>query len=1101
MNRYIVKIFVLLLTLSLGLCSCVRENFPQGSGLSEGEGWLYIDFNASDNDIVLTKFTLDHFYENAVRNIYVFVFDSNGNKIYGNWLTDSSEDLVADKTAAASKTTDCWWVKNSTDGTTRGGVKIKASAGSDFEIHILANLNADMVRLSSDLLDHNVKTKDDLLNFKVYMNVESVNRNNTIVMTGSVDGVTITENATNDLTAKTVSLERLDSKIKFIVRTGSRVDANGQTIKSFTPKQWRVINVPATSYAVEKSLDAAYVDPETEANVDNYEMIAPNFFDSPWANFEEIPSATEASFSFYMLENRQTPKDTPGSYQDRSREVKTSEGLNDFVSVEYTNYVGKSVSKDIKKFQYANDFSTYVLITGRVEMDLVNDDAGQTLGADVQYLIHLGNWTANIDNTGSDNGSGGKDYNDEYGNIANFNTERNTFYTYTVTINSVNNIRVEVESSKDAIPGDLENQPGATGEVVIAKETIALCDAHYVSETMSFHIDNLTKELGDGTLVSTADELTWRVLTPFNPKGASPIIEGGVDIATGIDYKWVRFRLNKMKDGVYFSDQRRKYNPDTFEEKATTQENTEKDGTPGLAGKHNDGSMDVIYLVKWIKEQVALYVHCHNNGLENTSMFDEGTSDESPKISVTAFVDEFYYDKNPTNDKVYPELWKEFVNQPDRYMHILCDSNESTDGESRSTGSVITIQQKSIKCIYNTDPDYTALTTAWGIESVDEFPDQVKTYNLTAGDTSISELNNDEFNGRANSACEWGLVNVNANQATDITLADDADGRKWGTYLNYEVPNSTPQMQDDYKSLRYFCMARNRDNNGDGKITKDEIRWYLASKRQLIGLFVGQGLVDASSKLYYRNAEQQKSTTNTEWRQHVISSTRQGTQPCVIWGEEGISTGPLSFSNTYAGGLNEFSIRCARNLGVDHNADFNEVPDDYIQYDPTSGVFESTHLNSAALRDPNSGELLYQDQNSPQNRLYKRFEVAPENSSFTAANTHVINTNVTEQGSAYKAGYCPEGYRLPNQIELAVMISYMGNIGNLATRTYWSFGVETKKYPVGSGGFIIDGNRYTDKQGGYRIAYYSDGNTISLGGDGGASTVGAARCIRDIRVE
>lgn len=109
-----------------------------------------------------------------------------------------------------------------------------------------------------------------------------------------------------------------------------------------------------------------------------------------------------------MLENRMTPKKTATTFPDRDRQVKLESGLNG-------------------EWEYANNLSTYVIVTGRVEMDLVNDDAGQTLGGEVQYIIHLGDF-----------GTGG--------NISDFSTLRNTSYTYTVTVNSVNNIRVEVDT-------------------------------------------------------------------------------------------------------------------------------------------------------------------------------------------------------------------------------------------------------------------------------------------------------------------------------------------------------------------------------------------------------------------------------------------------------------------------------------------------------------------------------------------------------------------------------------------------------------------------------------------------------------------------------
>ena len=115
--------------------------------------------------------------------------------------------------------------------------------------------------------------------------------------------------------------------------------------------------------------------------------------------------------------------------------------MNRSVTVEYSGTDGAKASREMLLFENANDFSTYVVVSGQVEMDLENSDEGQTLNAEVQYIIHLGDWDAGI------SGSGHWD-DDSYSGVMNFDTERNHSYTYTVTVNSVNNIRVEVEGSK-----------------------------------------------------------------------------------------------------------------------------------------------------------------------------------------------------------------------------------------------------------------------------------------------------------------------------------------------------------------------------------------------------------------------------------------------------------------------------------------------------------------------------------------------------------------------------------------------------------------------------------------------------------------------------
>lgn len=1051
---YIIALFVLLLSQS-----CVKEIEFADSCLGEGEGWLYVNFGPKELIQVQTKATQNYNSENAISNLYIFLFDSGGNKLYGKWLTSSS--LLSSEANVLSSTDDSWYVANSsTAGTpTKGCFKIKASAGNNFELYVITNLDSDMSRISSDLLSHSVATKADLFKFKLVLNQESVNRNINFPMFGSMIGVTITAGETNKLNSSTspLKLDRIDSKVRFVFKTGTRPDAKGQKIKSFEARQWKVVNVPLTSFLVPQTTDAAVV--PADATTDKYETYAPYFFETDWRNFEDYTTTTQ-EFSFYMLENRQTPKnDKFDSYQKRSLQKKTASGLNQTVNVNYTSLHGENVNKTFRVFQNANDFSTYVLVTGRVEMDLVNDNAGQTLGADVQYLIHLGNWSSTISNTG------GWDK-DTYDNVADFNTKRNHSYTYTVTVNSVDNIRVEVET------GAKENQPGATGEVIIAKEEIALCDAHYVSKTMTFHAKNFVTVGGDGTVTSTADRLTWKVKTPFG-EGAPKKING-IDIADSLDYKWVHFRLNKQSDNKsYYADKRRKYTQRVFESKAIPQSNLEDDGTVGLYGYHNDGCMDIIQLVQYIKNQVGLYTDYRNevNRVSNSggdpttvvnhSDFDSGLLEnglrdpEGPKICVTAFVDEYYYDEHPITKRKSPTLWKYFVNQDDRTMHILCDSNSSTDLESTSTGSVITIQQHSIKSIFNTDPSYDVLQTAWGLECTDEFSNLVKLYNVDRT-SSDSGNNTDQYNGRANSVFEWGLA---PSGTTVSTITDIASNVSWGTYINYEVPNEVPLMQDDYKSLRYFCMARNRDNNGNGKIEKDEVRWYLASIQQLVGLFVGNGVIQQSARLYYRTPEQKASNDMNDWYQFVISSTNHsvGGGPTVIWGQEGLSTSSLYQSSQQwesSRDVTAYGIRCVRNLGVDSDADINKAPADFLTKTENadgSVTFEATHLNAAALRDYTSTDLPYADEWSSANRLYKRFEVAPKITDFSTDIPFATFQEDIDARGSYLSGYCPEGYRIPNQMELAIMNYYMDlGSNNLYSRTYWSFGPYTGNYgPTG----------------------------------------------------
>ena len=554
------------LLLSAMLCSCVKENLRPQDMPAEGESTVRLKFSSSDPEIVFTKATLNHKSENSIYNIFVFVFDGSGKRVYGHWFEeeDAVEDGLKDDGAY-------WHVNNSESEKTTGWIQFRCQNGTDMKIYLIANLDSDMVRISSDLLQYSILTEEDLLAAPVSLNQQVVSRNGYFLMTGMLEGVTIDgkDSGYYEITGGPLQLTRLDAKVRFKFVAGKRSDERGQMIKSFTPSQWKVVNVPAGSKLMDTGTDAVAV--PSDAPTDDYPSYAGGFFDTPWINFEDFNTDGSTGFSFYMLENRQQPKRDFDSYNDRSRQLKDDSGMNRTVTVAYTGMDGSESSREMRLFENANDFSTYVVVTGQVVMDLNNDDQGQTLNADVQYIIHLGDWGADIAS------APGHWSDDRYSNFTNFYTERNHSYTYTVTVNSVNNIRVEVESSQ---PGEefKENQPGATGDVTVAKEEIAICDAHYESRTMTFHYRNFIQ---NGQV--TVDDLTWRVSTPFSE--GEPDRVNGQDVPTGLDYEWVHFRLNKKDDqGKYYSDKRRKFTPRVFarsETMRTADENKEGDGTPG----------------------------------------------------------------------------------------------------------------------------------------------------------------------------------------------------------------------------------------------------------------------------------------------------------------------------------------------------------------------------------------------------------------------------------------------------------------------------------------------------------------------------------------
>ena len=229
--------------------------------------------------------------------------------------------------------------------------------------------------------------------------------------------------------------------------------------------------------------------------------------------------------------------------------------------------------------------------------------------------------------------------------------------------------------------------------------------------------------------------------------------------------------------------------------------------------------------------------------------------------------------------------------------------------------------------------------------------------------------------------------------------------------------------------------------------------------------------------------------------QHVCSSTWQGNGESLVWAEEGISTGPYGAGQE--GALEEMSVRCVRNFGMDANHSLEDIPQDYVQKEenPDNGatVYNLSFVNKASLRDYSSIELPLHLENEKENYLYEKFEVATEFVSSKERDFKEFNEAITTAISKGKTNpYCPKGYRTPNQREMAIMAYnklydgtefnyYKGSSkGDMMSRTAFSFG----HY----------GSQTVDTKYGY--GYYS--NIITLYNTMKASTT---RCVKDIRVD
>lgn len=1097
--RYIASFLMLL---PLLLTACMRENWPESG---ESAGWA-IPFNtaASADVIVSTKGTMtDPASENVVYNVYVMVFDENGNKVFGVYL---------DHNKIGSGEDNHWEYTNSAKSA--GTIHLKSSKpsedfGTNCTIVVIANLNAEMVNITEKQLD-NIGSFSALNSVAAELLQPITSRSGYFPMCGMLTGVNMYgENPSTQKKDKieftngsTLILERLDAKIQFNVQVEPG-EAYG--IKDFTPLTWQVVNVPRYSSVMSggnASTDASQFFDGLETNFETETLLNPitKYYDSS----KEI---CVHGFSFYMMENKKAPKSKPDQkldsennplvdsdnapiyweYTDRDLQQKDSNGKN------VVDSNGKPV------FVYANDLATYVILKGR----LVIKKDGETKYAEVKYIIHLGDFG----NTATSNKQG------------DFNILRNHSYTFNVYIRGVSDIRTEVESSK-------ELDPGASGQIVIPVKKIFTCDSHYSTHAIDFYYKDL-KQYGLG----------WWVKTPFSNNGYTSNNQGQL-VASGdlADYEWVEFRVNgKEADANYTSNKWTGYKPRTganADGKTLTIAElmayfkTQMDKLDSDLEKYTGAEGDV-----WTSE----FDHVYTNPTSGATLEEKKEYiRNNAKITVTAFVNEYYYETDPDGvTRTVQERMQVFVNQPMRTMCIMSSGEKSKDGESIVEAAAYIFQQYSIQSPYN----FQNVESGWGCEYQTDARESLcnsSNKNSAYWSSTANEQrdNSDPDNGRWNTMIEWGLRTA-SNPAFNTN-----DLLKWGDYLNLtDDDDSKPLMRNDtdhnYKYLRYTCMSRNRDNNGDGIINKDEVRWYMAASDQLIGLFLGSYGIEGDACLYNVSPKERK---DGKWRQHVLASNcvsgskKSNLEVRIVWAEEGLSGSHMGNND---GSM--LSVRCVRNLGydpkgaADHNYDITysdegepgnpdhkpkdlivvtekkivdgkevKYEDGWTDKDKYKYAFfdvDCSRVNDRSLRYYTDRELAWHDENSEAACLYKHFQTATIDGSITLPSAMYID-KVNEMVGG-DTPYCPETYRIPNVRELgiiwyfveqAVALKYLdGKFGY--SRTHFSFGVASDNNRTGN-----------DKHWGWGMGNQGNKPRVFMAGTANYTTA-SIRCVKDVKVE
>lgn len=948
--------------------------------------------NADEKD-VLTKGALTEQAEYKVNDLFVFVFKQLAD---GTCAYETSGLFHYEELALAGEETD--------KAITSGNIEMEVTSGAK-RIFAVANLGETKAYEASKKLEE-ITTLDDLKSLSAVLASPEApvdRQNGLLLMSGSfgtdeakADGtlaggrVTIDEEGRFIAEGKYVNgkvfLKRLDARVHFTVRSAAGI--------RFIPKGYRVANVPVYSYLFERpysgnETDADYAGiADDEKAGDLYRYTKP---ENEYVNFDALSRDEQevlngGDFTFYMFENRKPALREITDYQERERQEKEPvAGSNKTQNGAYIN---------------AHKYATYIEMIGSYYESYEDTDGSvKERTAEVKYTIHLGYLNRNA---------------------SDFKCERNTSYTYNVTIAGVDNIELEVTSSNDPEQKEpVENQPGAEGEVIKAKQ-FYFVDAHYVTDRIVFR-----KE-------SVSDNASFRVKTPFDSDGKGDAAK---------DYKWVWFVQNKkdysnkeMRQYVYSglktSDGKqtdvgyqadwltgrpypKKYATSTRVEKTWVSKGymyySERTEEPVRAGwiyrneyvpfpENTAERIDIATLVQRLKSE-------KDKPVNETSLYDVNGN-----AVFTVFIDEYYYDTDPLTGAAHPH-WSKFVNRDNREMHILCDTQYSQDQESSLTTSNFLISQKSIKTFYTT---HESQATAWGIESTNEV-----IYSNSDSNGRLPIQNQSEISG---------LSKTNGRYNMYQNIFGNGRGVAWNTYIDL----SSNELKDNYRYgvhlLQQACLQRNRDLNGNGVIDNNEIRWYLPAVNQMTGLFLGKDALPLDVQLM-PNGETVTWPSNgndgdqgNHRKYHYTNSNN-----IQFWAEEGASIGSNANNDGY------WNYRCVRNLGIDYNdpqyasapAATDEVTDYVKVTDDSNGKrFDLSVVNRNALRvvDDKGQPLAITDETSEYNRPYTGFIVSAK----VAQNDRGQRINISKSDiyDNRVVNPCPAGWRIPNMRELTLIQAY-----------------------------------------------------------------------------
>lgn len=820
-----------------------------------------------------------------------------------------------------------------------------------------------------------------------------------------------------------IHLRRMISYVKFNIAAGENIEIE--------PISWQVHSNPIIAYLQERDTNSADVSTyfgKREGYSSNHGVSNLSYdFDSGDLT-DATGKATNkkgSSFDFYLFENKQTATDyqerdggdyvgIKNGYADREREWKNANGANTgiYKSLSHTGVEAKPNAEGTD----TKNFATYVTFRLKVtywvkktiadgdKVDVENTpDAFTPVSKDTQGAVRREGYANYTVHLGYIEGS------DDKAKATDFNCRRNMKYTYNVTVKSLTNIIVEAFNNE-------ENQSGAEGDVTDVQDVNRIeLDAHYA--VFNIQLSNKDRQ-----------NLKWMIEAPYDNATYSYYAD---------DYR---------ADGSHFAD-RNKLASDQFYTWIRFKPTTDAETLRRYRDSENESEENI-----WTLEQLADPVTYRGVDSDGNNVTDVNSETQ---LWYTVFVDEYVYHKDAngnSTDKYDADRggnveggWHAYVNQNPRIVWIACNNRHiSEDKESMYMNSKYMISQNSILTYYSSTtrtPNDTALglerenetfglNLAWSQTAWNEFESKAPNadngrwnvwYYLSGGNIA----NDKSTTGRGWDAMA-ATKSVKINNKDHICLtpfkraAIDSDqlkepsgdktaqvfmpaNIKTGLYKgttsgrNADWKKLSPSEKDEFIEIITACMSRNRDENGNGIIDVNEMKWYVPTTGKYARIILGRAVIPQSLRLMnfdlipaygFKQSNGIYNTSDSDWntRYHFASSDRR-----VVWAEEGTSSSSWLDGNWDMGA---WQIRCVRNLGANMGRVIETDPVTQA-YTYDNFIFSLSYYEDACKRAPQSNHLLSHDVQSAINQPAAAFEVAKYDCTSSNTNPTWSDSNIT----------------------------------------------------------------------------------------------------------